>query len=108
MEGVAEDQPAVPEGGGMSTGWECPVCKTVWAPSVLRCQNNHGGQLGTVVITPWSPVQPGTTTTGNDLTHIVDYINPPFTMTASATRLTSLHSQMGSVSDAEIDEALSA
>lgn len=23
------------------TGWECPVCHEVWAPSVLRCPSNH-------------------------------------------------------------------
>lgn len=37
----------------MTTGWECPVCHSVWAPSVLRCQNTHGGQQGTPV-----PVNP--------------------------------------------------
>lgn len=46
----------------MTTGWECPVCKSVWAPSVLRCQNNHGGQSAPVPNHPIWPVYPGTTT----------------------------------------------
>jgi len=28
---------AVEQGAAMNQGWQCPVCKTVWAPAVQKC-----------------------------------------------------------------------
>lgn len=54
----------------MTTGWECPVCKSVWAPSVLRCQNNHGAMGAPVPINPIYP--PGTGPVSFDTSAIPD------------------------------------
>lgn len=59
----------------MTTGWECPICKSVWAPSVLRCQNNHGAMGAPVPVNPLFPWGTGgTTTISSGVPNTVTYV----------------------------------
>lgn len=42
----------------MNQGWQCPVCKTVWAPTVQKCAECSPVAVPTWIGVPW-PTWPG-------------------------------------------------